>query len=105
VTPRQPVPEVAQQLLRWTFGGFAILMLSGLTLVYTEPVKTHHSFWAPIKLGLLILAGLNARIFQAGVYKKCGGVGHRRSTAFWGEAGGGSLACALGRHRDGRPGA
>ena len=32
-------------------------------------MKTYHSFWAPIKLGLLILAGLNAWIFQIGVYK------------------------------------
>jgi hypothetical protein len=66
---RQPVSQVAQQLLPWTFGGFVIMMLSGLVLVYTEPVKTYNSFWAPIKLGLLILAGLNAWIFQIGVYK------------------------------------
>lgn len=69
VMGRQPVSQVAQQLLPWTFGGFAIMMLSGLVLVYTEPVKTYHSFWAPIKLGLLILAGLNAWIFQIGVYR------------------------------------
>jgi hypothetical protein len=69
VIRRQPVSQVAQQLLPWTFGGFAIMMLSGLILVYTEPVKTYHSLWAPIKLGLLILAGLNAWIFQVGVYK------------------------------------
>jgi len=69
VMRRHPVSQVAQQLLPWTFGGFAIMMLSGLVLVYTEPVKTYHSFWAPIKLGLLILAGLNAWIFQIGVYR------------------------------------
>jgi hypothetical protein len=69
VMQRQPVSQVAQQLLPWTFGGFAIMMLSGLVLVYTEPVKTYHSLWAPIKLGLLILAGLNAWIFQIGVYR------------------------------------
>jgi hypothetical protein len=69
VMQRQPVSQVARQLLPWTFGGFAIMMLSGLILVYTEPVKTYHSFWAPIKLALLILAGLNAWIFQIGVYR------------------------------------
>ena len=69
VMRRQAVSQVAQQLLPWTFAGFAVMMLSGLVLLYTEPVKTYHSVWAPIKLALLILAGLNALIFQVGVYK------------------------------------
>jgi len=46
------------------------MVVSGVFLVWSEPVKCYRSIWAPIKLGLLILAGLNALAFEMGIYRK-----------------------------------
>lgn len=67
---RQPVSEVAGQLLPLTWTGFGILFVSGSFLVISEAATKLYispSFW--IKMSLILLAGVNMTIFHFTVYR------------------------------------
>ena len=60
-----PVSEFTGRMLPWTWGGFAILALTGLLIFYSAPVRYYHNVFFRIKVGLLIVGGLNAWWFHA----------------------------------------
>lgn len=66
---RQAVSDLAEQLLPWTWGGFALVALSGVFLLAAEAVKAYGSttFW--LKMALLAVAGLNMGFFHRNVYR------------------------------------
>jgi len=66
---RQAVSDIAQQLLPWTWTGFAIVAASGLFLLTVQAVKAYASttFW--VKIALLAAAGLNMAFFHRNVYR------------------------------------
>jgi len=66
---RMPVSEVARRLLPWMTAGFAVMVISGVLLFYAIPVRSYHSVWFRFKLILLVLAGLNAWVFHAGIWR------------------------------------
>jgi uncharacterized protein DUF6644 len=59
-----PVSRLSKQILPWTAVGFAIMALSGLGLVFSEPLRFYPNIFFRIKLVLLAAAGLNAFIFH-----------------------------------------
>lgn len=63
---RQPIQQVAAALARWTWSGFAILMLTGPFMFAAQAAKWHDNpvFW--IKMLLLIVA----TAFQLSVRRK-----------------------------------
>lgn len=68
---RQPVSEVAGQLLPWTWTGFGILATSGSFLLISEAATKLYpspSFW--IKMTLIFLAGVNMGVFHLTVYRR-----------------------------------
>jgi len=65
----QPVSRVAGRLLPWTWGGFAFQAVSGSLLLASEAARVYHIAYFWIKMGLLLLAALNALTFHAGVYR------------------------------------
>jgi hypothetical protein len=65
-----PVSDVARRLLPWVAVGFAIMVITGVLLFYAIPVRSYHSIWFRIKLGLLVLAGVNAWVFHARVWRR-----------------------------------
>jgi hypothetical protein len=65
-----PVSEVARRLLPWTFAGFVIMVASGALLFYAIPVRTYHSVFFRAKLVLLLIAGINAWVFHANVWRR-----------------------------------
>ena len=67
---RVPVSEVARRLLPWMAGGFTIMVISGSLLFYAIPIRSYHSVWFRIKMIMLVLAGLNAWVFHAGVWRR-----------------------------------
>jgi hypothetical protein len=69
---REPVSNVTQQLLPWTWIGFTLMFVSGFLLVLSEAVKLYSSPFFRIKLVLLLLAGLNALVFHFTVYRQVG---------------------------------
>src|SRR4029453_9335180 len=60
----QPVSKVWQQVMPVAFVGFTLMFISGLLLFWAEAITAYRSvhFW--IKLGLLVLAGINALRFE-----------------------------------------
>ena len=67
---RTPVTEVVAQLFPWTVAGFGLMVSSGAMLFYAIPVKTYLNIFFRIKLLMLLLAGLNAWVFHATVYRR-----------------------------------
>jgi hypothetical protein len=67
---RVPVSEVARRLLPWMGFGFLVMVVTGVLLFYAIPVRSFHSVWFRLKLILLVLAGINAWIFHARVWRR-----------------------------------
>ena len=65
---KMPVSDVARRLLPWMAAGFVVMVISGMLLFYAIPVRSYQSVWFRMKLILLVLAGLNAWVFHAGIW-------------------------------------
>ena len=72
---KTPVGEVADRLLPFTVGGFAVMVVTGALLFYAIPVKTYLNIFFRIKVATLILAGINIAVFHTTIH---------RSVAEWG---------------------
>ena len=66
---RVPVSEVVRRLLPWMFGGFIVMIATGALLFYAIPIRSWHNVFFRFKLMLLLLAGLNAWVFHARVWR------------------------------------
>jgi len=71
---RQPVSQISNQLMPWSLAGFAIMFLTGALLFWSQAVKAYGSIFFRIKLALLLLAGINALVFELTL---------RRTVATW----------------------
>jgi hypothetical protein len=60
-----PVSKVKWGFLPITFFGFALMVSTGVLLLWSEPVKCYKSGYFRIKVLALILAGLNAMVFHS----------------------------------------
>ncbi len=58
------VAGLAAQTLNWTWGAFALAVVSGVLLFLSNPVKYYDNVPFRIKLLLLALAGVNMLVFQ-----------------------------------------
>lgn len=65
VLPNVPASTIAARLHKPMIIGFAIMFITGILLVYAKPVETIQSLWFRIKMILLVLAFINAWIFNA----------------------------------------
>jgi hypothetical protein len=65
-----PVTDVTRKLLPWTFAGFVPMTITGLLLVYQEPLRAYDNYFFRAKAIMLVLAGLNALAFHTGIYKR-----------------------------------
>lgn len=65
-----PVTEVQQRLFPWQMLGLAMMAVSGVLLVFTEPLRFYGNIFFWMKMALLVLAGLNMVVFHAGVYQR-----------------------------------
>lgn len=69
---RRRVSEVLGQFNPWLFGGFAVMIVTGVLLFSADPVtfyNTHPPFFK-WKMIMLVLAGLNVLIFNLGIGRK-----------------------------------
>jgi uncharacterized protein DUF6644 len=66
---RRRVSDVMEQFRTWKRLGFVVITASGLLLGWCEPLKLYHSrsFW--VKMALMLLVGVHALAFRAGVYR------------------------------------
>lgn len=67
---RVPVSQVAGRLLPWAFAGFALMVISGVLLFYSSPVRAAANIFFRIKIALLLLTGINALLFHVTVYRR-----------------------------------
>jgi hypothetical protein len=67
---RRRVSDVAEQLLPWTWIGWAIMFATGGLIFWSEPVRCYTNIFFRIKMLLMIFAGLNALIFHFTTYRK-----------------------------------
>jgi uncharacterized membrane protein len=74
---QQSVSEVGKQVMPWVWASFALMFVTGVLMFSSEATKCYTSWFFRLKMLLLILAGLNAFIFQFGAY---------RSIANWDES-------------------
>ena len=67
---RIPVSEVKSRVMPWVTIGFIIMVISGGLLFWSDPVRFYYKVFFRIKLVALVLAGLNAFVFEraAGKY-------------------------------------
>ena len=59
-----PAAQLMHRLKGWYLTGFAIMMVSGALLFWSEAAKLYNSFTFRMKLLFLILAGINALMFE-----------------------------------------
>lgn len=67
---RIPVSEVTRRLLPWTRYGFAGMLLTGVLLVFGNPVRYYHNLFFRLKLILLLLAAINVFVFHRGIHRR-----------------------------------
>jgi hypothetical protein len=65
-----PVSLVAGRLLPWAFVGFVAMVISGMLLFYSGPVRAGANIFFQIKIGMLTLAGANALLFHVTIYRR-----------------------------------
>ncbi len=61
---KEPVSQVSNQLMPWSLSGFAIMFVTGILLFLSQADKAYGSIWFRLKVLFLLLAGLNAAIFE-----------------------------------------
>ena len=62
---KESASDVFHQLIPWTTAGFALMIVTGMLLLWSEPVKLYGSIWFRYKVLFLFLAGLNVLIFHS----------------------------------------
>jgi len=70
VMKKEPVRDVARQILPLTWVGFAVMFVSGFLLFWAEAAKSYNNPAFRMKLVLLLAVGLNPLIFHTTIYRK-----------------------------------
>ena len=65
-----PVTALARHLLPWSAGSMLLVLPTGLLLFIADPLALLANGAFLLKLGLIVLAGLNALAFHAGPYRQ-----------------------------------
>jgi hypothetical protein len=58
------VSEISRQIMPWSLAGFIVMFSTGTLLFWCQAVKAYGSVYFRIKILALLLAGLNALIFE-----------------------------------------
>lgn len=66
----QPVPRLLAQLRPWIIGGFAVVFLTGVLLFWSSAARMVANPAFAIKLGLIVLAGINALYFELSIGRR-----------------------------------
>jgi hypothetical protein len=62
--------DFTSRLLPWTRGGFVVMVVTGLLVFYSNPVRYYHNIFFRVKMLLMVLAGLNIWYFHSRTHKK-----------------------------------
>ena len=67
---RYTVSETFNYVKAWMFGGFALMMVTGVFLFWSHALKCYGSTYFRFKLGLLVLAGVNIAVFHSTIDRR-----------------------------------
>lgn len=70
--PSVPVSEVLAKLRPWLLGGFVVTFITGFLLVFVNGPTLVHTWVFPLKLLLIVIAGLNAIWFEIKFGRRAG---------------------------------
>jgi len=65
-----PVSAVTSRLLPWTRLGFAGMAITGILLVFGNPLRYYHNLFFRVKVILLIVAAINVFVFHRGIHRR-----------------------------------
>jgi hypothetical protein len=65
-----PISAFLGRMLPWTRLGFAVMVLTGLMLFYSAPLRYYHNLFFRIKAIFLVLAGLNIWWFHSRTHRR-----------------------------------
>jgi hypothetical protein len=61
--------DFTSRLLPWTRWGFAVMVLTGILVWYSNPVRYYHNIFFRLKMLLMVIAGLNVWLFHSRIHK------------------------------------
>ena len=70
VLKKRRMSEVLAQFNPWLFGGFAVMIVTGVLLFCGDPISFWTTTFFKVKMIMLVLAGLNVLIFNATIGRK-----------------------------------
>ena len=65
-----PMPEVTAQLKPWVTAGVVVAIVSGVLVFVNSPVEYYTNTFFRLKVIMLMLIGVNAWLFRAGVWRR-----------------------------------
>ena len=71
--------DFTSRLLPWTRGGFVVMVVTGLLVFYSNPVRYYHNVFFRIKMLLMVLAALNVWLFHSRIHKRIAEWDHEAS--------------------------
>ena len=77
------ISQIQRRLFPWQMVGMAISAVSGLALVYAQPMRFYPNVFFWIKTVMMLVAGANVLAFHYGAYRIGGRLGYRRSRRRW----------------------
>jgi hypothetical protein len=66
----EPVSGIMDQFVPWSLPGFAVIFGSGILLFIAQAEKVYPNTFFRFKRAFLLLAGINAEVFQVMFYPK-----------------------------------
>jgi hypothetical protein len=66
---RWPVSLLMKRLLPWTWTAFVVMVCTGTGLFISDPLRFYYNPSFRIKLVLIVLAGVNALVFQVTAFR------------------------------------
>jgi hypothetical protein len=64
--------EFTEKMLPWTRVGFAIMVITGVVLFYSSPVRYFYNVFFRVKMLVLVLAGINVWLFHSRIHRRIG---------------------------------
>ena len=64
------VSDMEKRILPWGQAGFVLMVITGLLLFISTPVRASQNIFFQVKMAMFVLAGLNAMLFHVTVYKQ-----------------------------------
>ena len=70
ILTKQPFSQLHKRLMRWTWTGFAVMLITGMLMFVSEASEMYQNDALRLKMLLILVAGLNAVLFERITYRR-----------------------------------